>query len=60
MGLIVSPIALYTTVMFCKSNVIIGIILEIIFLVYYVGNNWKFIKTIIDKIEELLYKSMTW
>lgn len=56
MAIIVLPIAIYASVMFYKSNKLIGMILAIIFLIYYLFKNTYIINNICQIIEKFLFK----
>lgn len=56
MAIIVLPIAIYASVMFYKSNKLIGMILAIVFLIYYLFKNTYIINNICQIIEKFLFK----
>lgn len=56
MAIIVLPIAIYASVMFYKSNKLIGMILVTIFLIYYLFKNTYIINNICQIIEKFLFK----
>lgn len=56
MAIIVLPIAIYASVMFYKSNKLIGMILAIIFLIYYLFKNTYIVNNICQIIEKFLFK----
>lgn len=55
-AIIVLPIAIYASVMFYKSNKLIGMILVIIFLIYYLFKNTYIVNNICQIIEKFLFK----
>lgn len=55
MSLFVLPIAIYATVMFSRSNLIVGMILLVVFLTYYIGRFTRPIRKLILNIEEFLF-----
>lgn len=56
MAIIVLPIAIYASVMFYKSNKLIGMILVTIFLIYYLFKNTYIVNNICQIIENFLFK----
>lgn len=55
MSTFVIPLAVYTTVMLGKSSIIIGAILAIIFIAYYILRYIKFFKKIINNVQSFFF-----
>ena len=56
LALIVLPIVVYASIMIYKSNHIVGLILALLFILYYSLNNLSFITNIIHEIEKFLFR----
>lgn len=57
MSIFVLPIAIYATVMFCRSNLYIGLAFLIVFSTYYLGRFTRPIRKLIINIEEFLFNN---
>lgn len=57
LSIFVFPLVIYACVILSKKNLIVGIVISIVAVLYYIFRNNKYIKRIVNVIEDFLYKN---